>query len=54
MKQKHPLCSPTVKWLKGATLPEIRINVFPIRFDNGFKLKMANLIFLFLFLIAQV
>lgn len=32
---------------KGASMPEIRINVFPIRFDNGFKLTVANLTFQF-------
>ena len=53
MRQKHPFCSPTVKWLKGLRLPEIRINVFPIRFDNDFKLKMANLIFLFLYFLLD-
>lgn len=26
-------------------MPDIRINVFPIRFDNYFKLKMVNLFF---------
>lgn len=53
MRQKHPFCSPTVKWLKGLGLPEIRINVFPIRFDNDFKLKMATGFFMFIFLITQ-
>lgn len=30
---------------KGPSVPKIRINVFPIRFDNDFKLMVANLTF---------
>jgi len=42
MRQKHLYCSPAVKWLNTARFSEIKIDVFPVRFDNNIKSKAES------------